>query len=201
MYQFHFLNPEYFFLKAYEFFTSAGGDDGVQISFFGAARDVIQSLHLPALVASILLYLGIIYAHSRAHHIVIEERKKVWLGEKREGEGAVKAAPYGEFGNKKWQKVLAHINSPNAAAWRLAVLEADIMLGEMLESMGYRGDSIGERLKGVEPSDFLTLDKAWDAHKVRNEIAHGGSDFLLNEREAKRVIALYEEVFKEFRYI
>src|SRR3989344_7467125 len=201
MYEFRFLNPEYFFLKVYKFFTGAGSESGFDSSFFGMAYDIMKSLHLPTLVASILLYIGIVYAHARAHHVEHEERNKLWKSEegheknKSSGSGAV------SFANKKWQKVLAHVNSPNASEWRLAVLEADIILGEMLDSMGYRGDSIGERLKGVEPSDFLTLDKAWDAHKVRNQIAHGGSDFLLNEREAKRVVALYVEVFKEFHFI
>jgi hypothetical protein len=103
--------------------------------------------------------------------------------------------------NEKWQKIQAHINSTNPAEWRLAILEADIMLGDILEKMGYQGDSIGEKLKGIEESDFLTLQLAWEAHKVRNQIAHEGADFLLNDREARRVIELYQKVFEEFYYI
>ena len=80
-------------------------------------------------------------------------------------------------------------------------MEADIMLADILTKMGYQGDSIGEQLKGVEPSDFLTLNDAWEAHKVRNQIAHQGSDFQLNERDAKRIIGLYKKVFSEFYYI
>ena len=75
------------------------------------------------------------------------------------------------------------------------------MLDELLRAQGYHGDSVGEMLKGVEKSDMLTLDNAWDAHKVRNQIAHAGSDYLLNERDAKRIITLFESVFKEFKII
>ena len=67
--------------------------------------------------------------------------------------------------------------------------------------MGYRGESIGEQLKGVEKSDFTTIDDAWEAHKVRNLIAHEGANFLLSDREAKRVIGLYKNVFQEFHFI
>jgi len=82
------------------------------------------------------------------------------------------------------------------------VLEADIILGEMLEKMGYiKGETIGDKLKTIEQSDFNSLDQAWEAHRIRNMIAHGGSDYILTEREAKRVIGLYEQVFKEFRYV
>jgi hypothetical protein len=60
---------------------------------------------------------------------------------------------------------------------------------------------VAEKLKSVDSSDMLTLDAAWEAHKVRNRIAHSGSDFELNEREAKRVIMLFESVFREFGMI
>jgi len=107
----------------------------------------------------------------------------------------------GPIVNEKWQKVLVHINSTNPSDWKLAILECDIMLADILEKMGYMQDSIGEKLKAVEPSDFTNIESAWEAHKIRNAIAHEGSDFMMNEREAKRVIGLYEVVFREFEYI
>ncbi len=103
--------------------------------------------------------------------------------------------------NEKWEKVLGHINSNNPSDWKLAILECDIILAEILEKMGYMQESIGEKLKAVEPSDFTNIENAWEAHKIRNQIAHEGSDFMMNEREAKRVIGLYETVFREFEYI
>jgi hypothetical protein len=103
--------------------------------------------------------------------------------------------------NEKWQKVLIHINSANSSDWKLAILECDIMLSDILEKMGYMQESISEKLKSIETSDFTNIEYAWEAHKIRNQIAHEGSDFLINEREAKRVIGLYEVVFREFNYI
>jgi hypothetical protein len=103
--------------------------------------------------------------------------------------------------NEKWEKVLAHINSVNPSDWKLAILECDIMLSDILEKMGYMQESIGEKLKSIEPSDFTNIEAAWEAHKIRNQIAHEGSEFMINEREAKRVIGLYEVVFREFEYI
>lgn len=102
--------------------------------------------------------------------------------------------------NKNWDRVLLHVESYNESEWRLAVIEADIMLAELLDTMNLVGDSIGEKLKGVEKSDFNTLDLAWEAHKIRNQIAHDPS-FVLSQREARRVVALYESVFKEFSFV
>lgn len=103
--------------------------------------------------------------------------------------------------NEKWEKVQVHINSANPSDWKLAILECDIMLSDILEKMGYMQESIGEKLKSIEPSDFTNIEAAWEAHKIRNAIAHEGSDFMINEREAKRVVGLYELVFQEFEYI
>ncbi len=103
--------------------------------------------------------------------------------------------------NKKWEHVISLLNSGTSAGWRQSIIEADIILDELLRAQQYHGDSVGEMLKAVEPSDMLTLDDAWEAHKVRNRIAHAGSAFELSEREAKRIISLFEKVFKEFEII
>lgn len=103
--------------------------------------------------------------------------------------------------NKRWARVIEHSESDNPNDWKIAIIEADSILDEMTKSMGYHGDTLGERLKSVEVSDFNNLNNAWEAHKVRNAIAHEGANFQLNEREARRVIALYKSVFEEFKYI
>lgn len=102
---------------------------------------------------------------------------------------------------RKWDLVLTHLESQNKNDWRQAVLEADIILGELLTMLGYRGDGIGEQLKRATKADFKTLDDAWDAHKVRNELAHSGSDFPFSQSDARRVISMYRRVFDEFFYI
>ncbi len=103
--------------------------------------------------------------------------------------------------NVRWEQILKHVASENPNDWRLAIIEADIILDEMVKSMGYAGESLGERLKRVEQSDFNSIEAAWEAHKVRNRIAHSGSDFILTQREARRIISLYEQVFREFEYL
>lgn len=102
--------------------------------------------------------------------------------------------------NKRWANIQGLIRSYNANDWKQAVIEADIILDEMLERMGYKGKSIGEKLKTVQPSDFMTLNQAWEAHKFRNRVAHGSS-YVLTRDEAERVIKMYEEVFNEFFYV
>lgn len=103
--------------------------------------------------------------------------------------------------NAKWELVEEHINSDDSNKWKLAIVEADIILSELLERLNLPGNGVGEKLKNVEESDFDHIEEAWEAHKIRNAIAHQGSEFVLNQREAKRVIRLYKSVFEEFEII
>lgn len=101
----------------------------------------------------------------------------------------------------RWKHIKDLISSYNQNDWRQSIIEADIILEEMLDKMGYQGVTIGDKLKTVERSDFITLDKAWSAHKVRNQIAHDGSSFKLSRDLAEKTITEYEEVFREFYYV
>lgn len=109
--------------------------------------------------------------------------------------------PEAQAGNAVWREVEQKINSVNPSDWRLAIIEADVLLDEMLEQMGLPGDHLGERLKAADRSFFNTLDEAWQAHKVRNIIAHQGSSYQLAYNEAKKTVDLYRRVFEEFYFI
>lgn len=103
--------------------------------------------------------------------------------------------------NEKWEKIVKYANSDNVSDWRLAIIEADVMLEELLRTIGYGSGSVGDVLKSIDKNEFLTIEDAWEAHKVRNTIVHSGENFQLNQRETKRVIALFEKVFREFKLI
>ena len=45
--------------------------------------------------------------------------------------------------------VLTHIASPNPNDWKLAIIEADIILDDALKQYGYVGNSLGEKLKSI----------------------------------------------------
>ena len=103
--------------------------------------------------------------------------------------------------NPRWAHIKSLISGSTASEWKEAILEADILLDEMLSRQGYKGVSVGDKLKQVERSDFDTLDAAWEAHLVRNDIAHRGSTSELTEAFARRTISKYESVFREFDMI
>ncbi|MBP9836299.1 MAG: hypothetical protein KBC78_00495 [Candidatus Pacebacteria bacterium] len=99
--------------------------------------------------------------------------------------------------NSRFADIEKHIASDNPNDWKLAIIEADIVLDEALKKLGYNGVSLGERLKSITPSQLTCLDDAWQAHKIRNQIAHGGADFVLTKRLAEETIKRYRRVFTE----
>ena len=103
--------------------------------------------------------------------------------------------------NPKWIQIEKNMQSHNMSEWRVAILEADILLFDMLSQMGYDGNSIGEILKNVDKANFVTLDDAWKAHRIRNIIAHEGANYELSRDEAERTIRLYKRVFDEFYFV
>ena len=75
------------------------------------------------------------------------------------------------------------------------------MLEGLLGDLGFKGETLGERLKSADQATFKSLTLAWEVHTIRNRIAHEGTSFELSQREAKRIIAIYEGIFREYGYI
>jgi hypothetical protein len=154
---------------------------------------IVPKLKVFAVFASLIVLTLLIYTFIRLKRVQTEENQKF--------NNYYEPPEESTLENQSWKKVLELADSENPSNWRQAIIDADTILNEALGSKGYMGDGVGDRLKGVDPNAFTTLDYAWEAHKVRNRIAHDGGDFVLTEREAKRVLGLYEAVLREFNHL
>lgn len=103
--------------------------------------------------------------------------------------------------NEHWGNVLKYLFSQHSSDWKLSIIEADSMLEGLLDQMGFRGATLGDKLKSANQDNFPELTMAWEVHTIRNRIAHEGLAFELSQHEAKRVIAMYEEIFHGYGYI
>lgn len=101
----------------------------------------------------------------------------------------------------RWGRVLEQAGSLNPENWRLAILEADVMLSELLDLRGYKGETMADKMKQVDRSNFHSIDDAWEAHKIRNRIAREGTASELAQRDVRDVISSYERALKEFKFI
>ena len=98
--------------------------------------------------------------------------------------------------NQNWQDVLNHLNSANESEWKLAIIEADKLIDDLLIQKGYQGESLAERLSMIDKKSMKSFELLWEAHKIRNRIAHK-LDFKINRNEALKVISYYGEALKD----
>ncbi len=161
-----------------------------------------------ALGLSAIMFTIILYSLFRVIQIRLQERKEfeeapmspqaeLILGHKENA----KINSSEERTQQRWQQIETHMIAGTTSDWRLAIIEADIILDELVTSLGYTGEGLGEKLKQIRPDDLNSVDAAWEAHKVRNRIAHEGTAIDLTEREVKRIIGLYRQVFQEAKLI
>jgi len=185
------------------YFTSS------QLSFFGFKLSGIfnffQSNSLFFRALGIVLAggaaVGTFVYNRRADAIWQEIRAAVYPDPKDMKISSAGAEPAKNPMEERWARIISLSESTNSSDWRLAIIEADIILDELLQKLQLPGETMGEKMKAVEKSDFTTIESAWEAHKARNMIAHEGSGFLINQHEIRRIISLYEAVFKEFHLI
>ncbi len=99
--------------------------------------------------------------------------------------------------NTRLADLEAHIESDNPNEWKIAIIEADIILEEGLEKAGFVGNTVGEKLKNATATTLPSVRDAWDAHMIRNKVAHAGADFVLTHKLAREAITKYKKVFAE----
>ena len=133
--------------------------------------------------------------HKHLHQEIKEYAKNKAEQDKRLREEA------GGSKNPRWSKTLNYIFSQHSSDWKLAIIEADTILENLLKDLGFQGETVGDRLKSANQENFPQLTTAWEVHTVRNRIAHEGLAFELSHHEAKRIIAVYEQIFHAYGYI
>ena len=188
-----FLNPEYLFNSLVIFLGYIFNAKTLEVLY------IILSF-LAIFFIAIIIYTTIRMFEIRAkertylHHEITEyAHHQALQQEELQGKGV--------FKNERWKKVLDYLFSVNENDWKLAVIEADSMLFDLLTQLGFKGETLGDKLKEAGQANFRSLNSAWEVHNIRNKIAHEGASFELSLHEAKRVISLYEQIFQEFGYI
>ncbi|MEO5635426.1 MAG: hypothetical protein ABIS26_01255 [Candidatus Paceibacterota bacterium] len=195
-----YFDPNYLFSKLASF--------GYQVSHFSINNitDIIAFFHTILFFLTIFFIALISYCSVRMFEIRAKEHKHLehelaeYAHHQAEKE-RIKSKGDAVSQNERWILTLSYLFSQHANDWKLAVIEADSMLGELMNNLGFRGETLGEKLKNATQENFHGLSGAWEAHTVRNKIAHEGTAFELSQREAKRVLAIYEGIFREYGFI
>ncbi len=99
---------------------------------------------------------------------------------------------------KVWSKTKGRLETGSESEYKLAVIEADSMLNDILERMGFKGETLGDRLKQVTTDVLPSVENSREAHKIRNNIVHD-PDYKLTLGQAQKVLEIYERALRELQ--
>lgn len=153
-----------------------------------------STLGLISSITSIILLIIIIFCFVRLVELQVQEKEEL---NNEINNSLLKQKEIERDTNPRWHYIETLIESPNDSDWRVAVIEADTMLEEVLTEKGLSGSTVSDLLDSARDSGYLTISDAWDAHLVRNKIAHEGSEFSLSQIEGRKVIKMYKNFFEE----
>lgn len=102
--------------------------------------------------------------------------------------------------SRAWLKTKKLLSYGDEGRSKLAIIEADNILDDILKSADIKGETLGERLKNLNAAQFPNLNEIWEAHKIRNRLVHE-PDYSLDSQTVLKIIGFYEKAFKSLELI
>lgn len=100
----------------------------------------------------------------------------------------------------QWDKIKKRLESPNESEYKVAIIEADNVIDDIIRRMGYKGDNLSERIQNVPAGQLEHLDEIRAAHEIRNRVIHE-EDFAVSREQARDVIGNYEHFLRHFEVL
>ncbi len=92
-------------------------------------------------------------------------------------------------------KIRKRTESGTESDYKLAIIDADDFLAQVLDNGGYEGKDFDESARKAEKLLQSSLDDILKAHQTRNSIVFN-PDFKLSADQAKKVLDIYESAVK-----
>jgi hypothetical protein len=94
--------------------------------------------------------------------------------------------------SQRWKKIISKLEKKSEAEAKLAILEADSLLDEVLKKSGYPGETLTERLEKLTPATLPNLEELKKARQVRESIISDPT-YRLEFGKAKEILKIYEK--------
>jgi hypothetical protein len=108
------------------------------------------------------------------------------------------------YGTKKiysqWQKIKLRLAAGIESEYKLAVIEADSMIDDILNNMGFKGTNLGERLENLNSVTMPNIEEVKEAHQIRNNIVHN-PDQTITLSDAKKFLEIYEIALNDLQVL
>lgn len=101
---------------------------------------------------------------------------------------------------RRWDRIKKRTERRDVSQYKVAILEADKFIDEVVGAMGIRGKDLGEKLANVHPGHFDNLEELKAAHQVRNRVLHEAG-FDPDEQTTKKIIAIFDHLIRNNEFI
>ncbi|MBI4085559.1 MAG: hypothetical protein HY432_03610 [Candidatus Liptonbacteria bacterium] len=106
-----------------------------------------------------------------------------------------------------WEAIIMKSKIDSLESRKSAVIQADKLVEDVIRRMGFEKESMAtkeatseagmfELLQSLSSEDFKTVDRVWDAHKLRSKIVHE-PDFVPSREEVQTALENYASFLKE----
>ncbi len=149
-------------------------------------------MQIISVIFSVLFLWGIIYILSKTNYLEMKREQFLdilWRGNVSRRRSL-----------RAWKQIQKRFESEDQNNWKLAILEVDHILNEILKMSGYLGDSLNEKLEIITPVQLANIEDVKLAHRIKNKIDKDPTDEITRQ-ETEEAIAIYKEAFKQLNLI
>lgn len=100
--------------------------------------------------------------------------------------------------DKKWVKIKERLELGTQPEAKLAIIEAEAILDDILKKESFPGKTFGERLSKINTVIIKNIEEVKEAHQIRSDIIHDPS-YRLDIKEAKRILDVYEKALVDLQ--
>lgn len=94
-----------------------------------------------------------------------------------------------------WMTIERQLVKGEESSCHLVLLNADKLLDQALKQQGFKGDTMGERMKAAKDI-WTNANNIWTAHKLRNRVAHE-TDVKIGYDTTRRALSAYKQALKD----
>lgn len=154
--------------------------------------EYLPKLNIISLIFSLILLYLIVYTIVKSGYFVVQaERWIEILGIKTVGRRRA---------IRGWRQILRRLRQKDQNQWKLAILEADKILDELIKFSGVKAETTESRLELLNPAQLSNLEEIKGIHRTALEIKRN-PDYQLSHENARAMIKIYAQAFKEFSLI
>lgn len=95
----------------------------------------------------------------------------------------------------EWLKIERQLVKGQESTYQMVILNADKLLDQALKQRGFKGETMGERMKAAKDI-WNNANNVWTVHKLRNRIAHE-HDVKVGYDMARRALSAFKQALKD----